>query len=261
MSLHVVEAGAGAAGLPVLLVHGFPLGAWMWERQIEALAPRRRVLAPDLRGFGGSPLGAPPPRTIEDHAADLASLLDARGIGRVAVVGFSMGGYVALALAERRPDLLGALVLADTRAGADSEEAKRNRSAMAERARREGSAPIAAVMAERLFAPATRARDPALVERARARMAENPPEGIALACEAMRDRPDRRALLARIRAPALAIVGSEDALTPPAEAEAMRAAIPGARLAVIEGAGHASNLERPDEFNRALLEFLAGVEK
>jgi pimeloyl-ACP methyl ester carboxylesterase len=247
------------APFAVLFVHGFPLGAWQWEAQAAALAPRFCVLAPDLRGFGSAALGERPPRSIDDYADDLAALLRKKGIARAALVGFSMGGYVALALAERHPGLLCALVLANTRAGPDSEEAKRSRTIMAERARKEGSGPIADVMAERLFSASARARRLDLIAAVRARMAQNSPEGLARAIEAMRERPDRRPLLGTIRVPVLLIAGSEDALISPAEAEAMRAAIPGARLVTIEGAGHASNLERPEEFNRALLNFLNEV--
>jgi 3-oxoadipate enol-lactonase len=243
----------------VLLIHGYPLGAWMWERQARTLAARGyEPIVPDLRGFGASPL---PPRacTIDDYAADLATTLDERKVRGAAVVGLSMGGYVALALVERRPDLVGALVLSNTRAGADSEEGKKGRTATAEKARKEGARPIAETMAQKLFAPGTPARNPGLVADTRSRMEKVSPEAIACALLAMRDRPDRTALLRSIRVPTLVITGAEDGLIPPAESEAMRAAIPGAELVTVPGAGHLPNLEVPEAYDRALLAFLDHV--
>jgi 3-oxoadipate enol-lactonase len=246
---------AGAAGRAVVLVHGFPVDSSMWDPQLAALAPRYRALAPDLRGFGRSPLPAGD-ASIDDFADDVLAVLDRRGIARAAVVGLSMGGYVALSIAARRPERLWALVLADTRATAESEEGRKGRSAAAARALREGAGPIADEMVPRLLARGTLERDRALAEALRALMARAAPPAIATALGAIRDRPDRRAALAAIRAPALVIVGGEDAVTTPAENEAIAAAIPGARLERIEGAGHVPNLERPDAFNRALLAFL-----
>lgn len=261
MSLFVRDEGTGPA---VLLVHGFPLGGWMWDAQVEALKARYRVLVPDLRGFGGSaaalpplpPDGAAPAITIDDHADDLAATLASKGVERAAVVGFSMGGYVALSLVERRLELCSALVLADTKAAPDAEEAKAGRTASAQKAIREGAGPIADGMAQKLFAAATHKERAALVADVRAKMAAVAPAAVAAALLAMRDRADRRPHLAQVRVPTLVIVGAEDAITPPAEAESMKAAIPGASLVKIEGAGHLSNVERPAEFNAALLRFL-----
>jgi pimeloyl-ACP methyl ester carboxylesterase len=241
-------------GPAVLLIHGFPLGGWMWEAEVRALVPRYRTIVPDLPGFGASPPEVRTP-SIDRWADDLAALLAARGVERTAIVGFSMGGYVALSIAARYPRLVAALVLADTRAAADSEEAKRARDDMADLARREGAGAVADRMVERLFAKRTRELRPGLVAAARARMSAVSPDAIVAALLAMRDRPDRTAALAAIRAPALVIVGAEDAITPVAEAEKIKGLLPDARLAVIPGAGHASNLEEPAVFDRALLLF------
>lgn len=253
--LHVREAGAGRA---VLLIHGFPVDSSMWTPQLAALAARYRVLAPDLRGFGESPLPARP-ATIDDFADDLLPVLDRRGIERAAVVGLSMGGYVALSLAERHAGRLSALVLCDTRATADSEAGKKGRTAMADRALREGAAPIADDMVKGLLSRATLESNRGLAGELWAWIAGASPHAIATALGAMRARPDRRGVLARIAVPTLVIVGGDDTVTTPAENEAIAAAIPGARLERIEGAGHVPNLERPEEFNRVLLAFLDGI--
>ena len=130
--LHVREAGSGRA---VLFVHGFPVDSSMWEPQMGPVAARYRALAPDLRGFGASPLPARP-ASIDDFADDLVAALDKREIERAAVVGLSMGGYIALSLAERHAARLWALVLCDTRATADSEDGKKARTTAAQRALR-----------------------------------------------------------------------------------------------------------------------------
>lgn len=253
--LKLRDEGRGPA---VLLIHGYPLGSWMWEPQVQALRDRYRVLAPDLRGFGDSPLPSPA-CGMDDYADDLAELLAGLGVERAAVVGFSMGGYIALSLAERRPELLSALVLADTRAAPDSDEARQARTTAAEQVLREGAAPIAAAMAGKLLAPGAEQRQPGLVTDLRARMEQVAPESIACALGAMRDRPDRRRMLGGIAVPTLVVVGSEDVLTPPKEAKAMALAIPGARIALVLGAGHLSNLEAPAQFNTPLLDFLEEV--
>jgi len=249
---HLHDTGSGPA---VLLLHAFPLDASQWDHQVAALSDRYRCLRPDAYGCGASP--APPPGLgLDDVAAGILAELDRRGIDRFAVVGLSMGGYTAFALLRRAPERVGALVLCDTRAGADGEQARADRLAMAETVRSRGVEAIVETMAARLLAPHSLAEfhvsDPV-----RGRIRRCTAEGVAACQEAMAARPDATAMLAGIDVPTLVLVGSEDAVTPPAEAERMAAAIPGARCQVIEGAGHLSNLERWDAFNQALGDFLA----
>ena len=246
----------------LLLLHGFPHLGTLWDPMRAALAAlpgahSREVLAPDLRGFSGEPVS--PPHTIDRYADDLVALLDARGVERAVVCGLSMGGYVALAMWRRHPARVHALVLADTRAGADDEAQRGRRVELAARARAEGSEAVALAQLTGAVGKTTRARHPERVESLRALMARVPVDAIVGALEAMRTRPDATPLLASITVPTLVIVGDEDVLTPPREARALAAAIPGARLVQIPGAGHVSCWERPDTFAAALADFLGAL--
>jgi len=251
MVLGVTEAGSGE---PLVLVHGFPLDATLWHEQVVGLAPERRVIAVDLRGRGKS-LAAPDERwTIDTHADDVTRTLDALGLITVDLAGLSMGGYVAFALVRRHAARLRSLVLVDTKAAADSSEARAGRLATADKVRAEGSRVLVDSMLDKLLAPgastAARQTTAAMMER-------TPPETAARDLLAMGDRPDATPLLATIRVPTLVVHGAEDALMPASAARAMAAAIPGARFAAIPGAGHLAPLERPGEVNAVLREFLA----
>lgn len=252
----VLDEGSGP---PVLLVHGFPLDHTMWAAQIEALAPRHRVIAPDLRGFGGSVV-TDDTVTMERFADDLAALLEALGVaGPVAYVGFSMGGYVAWPFAQRHRARLGRLVLCDTRAAPDAPESARARVVLAARVLAEGPAAAADAMLERLLAPGRAERDPALAGRVRATIMATDPRGIAAALAGMALRPDSRPLLAGLRLPALVVVGEHDAISTRDEMRALAQSIPGARCVEIAGAGHLTPMEAPAEVNAALLDFLGSL--
>ena len=244
-------------GLPVVLLHAFPLNRMMWEPQIAALFGECRCIAPDLRGFGDSPRSGP--YSIDQYADDVVALLDALQIERAVVGGLSMGGYVALALWRRHRKRIRALVLADTRSGADTDEGKQKRGELIALAQSEGSAAVADRQITGLLGKSTREKQPELVDRIRSIMAGESPAGIVGALEAMRDRPDSTPLLAGIDVPTLIVVGDEDVVTPPKEARAMHDAIRGSRLEVIPAAGHLSNLERPAAFNAALSDFVGSL--
>jgi pimeloyl-ACP methyl ester carboxylesterase len=252
---HPARAGAPA----VLFVHGFPSDRRMWRRQIEGMAAHgARAIAADLRGFGASddlPLDARAPFTMDDHADDLAALLDHLGVARAILVGLSMGGYIALAFVRRHKERLAGLLLSDTRAGADSPDAKRARDTNIELARREGSAAVFDAIAPRLFSP--RSPREALAEM-RAIAAAQPVDGVVAALRAMRDRPDATPVVASVAVPTEIVVGSDDQITPPSEAEAMARAIDGSRLTVIERAGHFPPIENPEAFAAPLLALVRG---
>jgi pimeloyl-ACP methyl ester carboxylesterase len=245
-------------GTALLLLHGFPLNRSMWGGQAEALGGEFRVVAPDLRGQGETPLGGDA-LTMQEMAEDVAALLDELNLGRVVLGGLSMGGYVAFEFFRRFPERVHALVLADTRPQADTEDGRRAREENARRALKDGMGPIVDSMLPKLLAAGTLERRPDVVGRVREMMLAAKPEGAAAALRAMAVRRDQTDLLPSIDVPTLVVVGREDALTPPADAEALSAGIEGSRLAVIEGAGHLSNVERPEEFNRALVDFLRGL--
>jgi pimeloyl-ACP methyl ester carboxylesterase len=248
---------ATGSGPALLFLHAFPLSRRMWQPQWEALAPGRRLLRFDYRGFGESP-----PTggilTMERIADDAAGLLDHAGVTRAVVCGLSMGGYAALALARRHPQRLAGLVLADTRAGADSAEARTGRSQLAERIRREGSG-VATEMLPRLLGRTTRERRPELAEELAGWIAATPPAGLCDGLAGLAARADSGPELGRIRVPTLVVCGEEDELTPPAESRQLAEAIPGARLELIPEAGHLASLEQPRAFNRVTGLFLDGL--
>ena len=245
------EAGSG---MPVLWLHPFPLAAAYWRPQLHALHGRARCIAPDLRGFGASEMSTPV--TIDQYADDAAVLLDVLGISRAVVAGLSMGGYVAFALWRRHRARVAGLLLADTRAGADTPEVVERRRALIALARREGSDAVAELQLPSLVGKTTRERHPEIVAQLRAIIAAAPAAGIVGAAEAMIARPDSTPTLATIDVPTTIVVGDEDVPTPPKEARAMHAAIAGSRVEVIAGAGHASSFERPAAFNHVVSELL-----
>jgi 3-oxoadipate enol-lactonase len=238
---------------PVVLLHAFPLNPGMWEAQRRALHGRP-VVAPAFPGFGGRPPAgdADLDRFVDAVVADM----DGAGIARAAVVGLSMGGYVALRMHARHGDRVAALVLADTRAGADDESAGRKRTEQAERVRKEGVGWLADALLPALLGETTRRDRPNVVEQVVRMIGEADPEGVAQALLAMRDRPDSTEALAGIQVPVLALVGGEDTLTPRAEALLIAEKTPGGEMGVIRDAGHLSSLENPAAFNEALEAFL-----
>jgi 3-oxoadipate enol-lactonase len=247
------DAGQGPV---VVLLHGFPFCKTMWRPQMLALQQAFRVIVPDLRGFGGSsPFDQSP--SLEQMADDVARLLSAIQIAdRVVLGGLSMGGYVALAVARKYPAVLRALILADTRAEADDAQAKANRNTMIEFAQTHDARDVIDQMLPKLLSEKTRAERPEVVEKVRGMAATQASNAIIAALKVLRDRPDARPSLANIRVPTLVLVGSEDALTPPALADALATGIGGAQLVKIAGAGHLSNLEQPEAFNAAVEAFL-----
>lgn len=243
----------------ILFIHGYPLSSVMWAPQLEGLAGVAYCVAPDLRGFGesGTPGG---PVSMGDYADDCVALLDELDlVDPVVVCGLSMGGYVALELQRRHPDRVAALILASTKAGADSDEAKAGRDKAARTARDEGPEAIAAMMLPKMMAAATYAEDPDLVADVNEIMRHTGVEGIVGALGAMRDRIDSTPLLGAIDVPTLVIHGRDDTLMPLAEGEKLAAGIPDAELVVIDDAGHLVNLEQEDAFNEAIFQFLAAL--
>jgi 3-oxoadipate enol-lactonase len=238
----------------LLLVHGFPLDRRLWGAQVGALATMTRVISPDLRGHGKSQI-VPGPFTMDQHADDLAALLDHLKIRRAVVAGLSMGGYVAFAFWRRYPAQVQGLILADTRAEPDSAAARAGRDAAMDRVQQTGAAAYADELLPRLLAPASQA-DVKIAGAARKMMAEQPVEGIVGALGGLRDRADSHTTLSTITVPTLVMTGEADVITPPVDAQAMAAAIPGASLVVIPKAGHLSPLESPRAFNAAVRAFL-----
>lgn len=245
-------------GMPLIFLHAFPLSQRMWDDQVAAFSGTHRVITFDWRGFGESSL----PESSSDmssFAEDLAGLMDCLRIDRAVICGLSMGGYAALSFLRTYAHRVEALILADTRATADTEEGRRNRLTMAALVREEGPGAIVNQMISRLLGAKSIDNNPGVVSRVRAMIEKNCSDGIARALVGMAVRPDSTSLLSQLRCPTLVIVGEDDLLTPPSDAEAMATLIPGAKLAVIKGVGHLPNIEWPAEFNRILEGFLLSL--
>ncbi len=246
------EAGQGR---PLVLIHGYPLNRTMWEPQLSGLAGIARMIAPDLWGFGESVPRAD--TTIGTYADQVCDLLDARGLtDPVVLCGLSMGGYIVFEFFRRYPKRVAGVILANTKATPDSAEGKAGRDQSAALATEKGAGAIAAQMLPKLLSPKTYQAKPKVVEQAAHIMSTATVEGIVAALRAMRDRPDSTPTLAKIQTPALVIAGADDQFFPKSEFENMARALPHGKLELLPDAGHLSNLEQPELFNRAVQEFL-----
>jgi pimeloyl-ACP methyl ester carboxylesterase len=247
------DCGEGPA---LLLIHGFPLNRQMWQPQLKPLADAGyRVIAPDLRGFGES--DAPEGNySIDRFADDMIALLDALNIERAVVGGMSMGGYVLMNLLERYPQRVRAASFITTRSTSDDEIGRERRTALAAEAERWGANPIVKIFAELLFGSETAQEKPELIARATAWMRSTNPKGLSGGLLAMRDRKDYTPLLPGFKQPSLVIAGAEDRAAAPDAVELLTGGLPNCQSTVIAKAGHMANLEQPETFNAALLQFL-----
>jgi pimeloyl-ACP methyl ester carboxylesterase len=253
-SLRYFESGGGR---PVLLLHAFPLSADQWLPQLHRVPVGFRFVAPDLRGFRGvgpafedAGLGH---LSIDDYAQDAIALAAHLDLDRFVVCGLSMGGYIAFALQRLVPARVAGLILSNTRAGADSSDARAGRDRMIELAKREGPEGVAREMVPRLLGETTRRDQPDLAEAVRRLILVNSVDGIVSALGALKAREDSTPGLGEIGCPALVITGDEDAIIPVSEAEVMARGIPNASLVVLPKVGHLSNLEDPSAWGHAVV--------
>ena len=241
-------------GDTILFIHGFPFDRTMWRFQVAGLGGPRRV-APDLRGFGLTD-PAPGSWTLADHADDMAALLDEMGIEQAVVCGLSMGGYIAFELWRRHRTRIRALVLANTRAGAESADGRTQRNATIELVRERGSTALVDSMTAKVLAPATLQAQSQVVGHVRTMIADTTTDGMVAALAAMRDRGDSTDLLGSIDVPTLVVGGEEDAVIPLDTQRELARGVSGAELAIIPAAGHLAPLEQPEVFNRILAAFV-----
>jgi pimeloyl-ACP methyl ester carboxylesterase len=252
-SLHYEEKGEG---MPLVLLHGFPLDHRIWQPQLAAVSTAARVLAPDLPGFGSSPPLAADPPTMDAYARAVLAWADGLGLRHFILAGHSMGGYVALAAARLAADRLAGLVLVASRAGADSAAARENRSKLAAAIREHGAQAAVDAMLPKLLAPGAGDRPAPVHDLVRAMMLDQPPAGLVPALQAMAARPDSTPALEDLTMPFLILHGAADTTIPPSEAEAMVEAAANALYVSIPAAGHLPMLEQPTAVNAALRDFL-----
>ncbi len=241
-------------GPSVLFLHGFPLSLGMWDAQ-EALSDRYRIVRFDARGHGGSGVGDSA-LTMGRIADDAAVLIERLRLGPVVLAGCSMGGYAAFAFAQKHPSLLRGLVLVDTRAGADSPEARKGRGELAAKVMQEGASAALDAFLPKIVGETTRASRADVTAKLKDMILATPKQGISDALHGIAARPDSTGFLREITVPTLVICGEEDVITPRAEAEILQKGIKGAELAMIPKSGHLPSMETPEEFNRLLAEFL-----
>ncbi len=242
-------------GPPVVLLHPFPANHEFWLPLAEALSSRYRLVLPDLRCHGDSGAGEGP-ATMEKHAADIAKVLDDAGVGRAPMIGASIGGYVLFEFWRRYRGHAAALGLVNTKAPADSAEARAGRLQAANDVLERGTEPFFQSMVPKLLGETTRTARPDLVESALRMMRKVSPEGVAQVQSGMAERPDSVKTLKTINVPTLLVTGDEDTLTGRNEAELMHRNISDGQLKVIAKAGHYSPWEQPLEVGRVLRGFL-----
>ncbi len=248
-------------GIPLLLVHGFPLDHSMWRNQIDALAQHVRVIAPDLPGFGKSRAKEPGLMSMDGFANRLQELLTALGVDQpVCYCGLSMGGYIGWQFWKLHRQQLGALIACDTKSLADTPEVARARQMMARLIEKEGSQTIAADLIEKLFDESTLSQQPELIKQTRKVIHESDRDVVAGAHRAMAARPDTTSWLSEIEVPTLVAVGEHDIISTPDEMLQIANSIPNSTFLKIARAGHMAPLEQPQAFNQAVVEFLARLD-
>lgn len=257
--LFVLDAGQ-PQDLPVVFIHGFPFSHQMWRPQFEALPSGIRAIGYDLLGMGASDPGDGQ-FTIEGHVDDLIALLDRLSLEKAVLVGLSMGGYIALRAMERHPERVLAAVLSDTRSEADANEAKLKRAAQIKEVKEKGAAVFAEGFLQAVFAAESFELRPEAVALIRNIIEATSPKNIAGTLLALAARTDTTSSLQKIQVPVLILVGEKDQITPPDAARAMHQGIRASRMEILPEAGHMSNLENPEAFNRHLFDFLRSVPK
>ena len=244
----------------LVLLHAFPIGANLWEPQMRSIPAGWRLITPDLRGFGGSTeLESASSLSIADYADDVVALLQELGVKRAVIGGCSMGGYATLALYQSTPHIFDGMILANTRADADSPESRANRRNMLALVDREGPSGVAREMMSKLLGKTTHETNTTAEATVRRLIKQQSQTAIKGGIHRMMHRPDSTALLARVSVPTLVITGAEDEMIPVEESRRIASAIPGAQLVIVPGAGHLANLEQPEAFNDALKGFLSAL--
>jgi 3-oxoadipate enol-lactonase len=243
------------SGAPVVLLHPFPANHEFWHPAAQKLTSRYRLILPDLRGHGESGVGEGPAR-MEKHAEDLARILDHADVGRAPIVGVSIGGYIFFEFWRRYRSRVAAVVLCNTKAQADTPEAKANRLQAATDVLEHGTEPFFESMIRRLLGTTTRETRPDLVDGALAMMRKMSPEGVAQVQRGMAERSDSVPILKTINVPTLLLTGDEDILTGPPETELMHRNIAGSEMKVVPRAGHFSPWEQSEEVGKILRQFL-----
>jgi 3-oxoadipate enol-lactonase len=246
------------SGPPVVLLHPFPAHHEFWLPVSTFLSSRYRLIMPDLRAHGESGLGNGP-ATMHKHVADIARVMDATEVDRAPIIGVSIGGYAIFEFWRQSRNRVTALVLCNTKASADTAEARAGRLEAAKDVMQRGTESFFEGMLQKVLAETTRRSRPDLIEGTLRMMRKMSAEDVAGVQRGMADRPDSLATLKTINVPTLILTGDEDAMTGVPEAEVMKQNILGSQMKVIAKAGHYSPWEQPEEVGRLLRQFLESV--
>jgi 3-oxoadipate enol-lactonase len=246
-------------GPSIVFLHPFPANHDFWKPVADALSTRYRIVLPDLRAHGESGVGEGV-ATMRKHAEDIARLCDELKIGCATFVGCSIGGYILFEYWRRFRERVTALALWDTKATADTSEARAARLQSAEQVMERGPEQFVDSMLEKLLGESTRRNRPDIVTDARRMMLKSSKEGIAAALRGMAEREDSATTLATISVPTLVVIGEEDTATPMAEAQALHRGIRGSEFRIVPKAGHYAAFERPEDASGVMREFLAKVQ-
>jgi pimeloyl-ACP methyl ester carboxylesterase len=240
---------------PLVFVHAFPLSSAMWDEQVKFFKDKYRVVTYDVRGLGKSHTGNNEIHTMESYADDLIFIIKEMKLEKINACGLSMGGYILLHAYHKEPELFSKLILADTKAAADDNEGLKGRAAMLNKLQTQGKDFLLNDFLPKLISEEGHSND-GLVKRIKQIISSNESSGIAKAVAAIAMRLNHTENLDTINVPALIIIGEHDKLTPIENSQKMQSAIKNSKLEIIEGAGHISNMENPQDFNKALAEFL-----
>ncbi len=243
------------SGPDVVLLHAFPVNHGMWLPVAQRLLSKYRFILPDLRGHGESGVGVGP-ATMEKHVADILRVCDAASAPRAVFAGVSIGGYVLFELWRRHAERVAALMLCDTRAQADTGEARANRLQSAEQVEQHGPGAYLEGMVAKQLSKHTVSERPEVVAAVRGMMAKMTAAGIAALQRGMAARPDSRSTLPTINVATLILAGAEDSLLSVADLELMRQGIGGSSSAVLPLAGHLAPFEQPDAAAEVIAHFL-----
>ncbi len=258
-NIHLSYDDIGEGKTPIIFLHGYPFDKTMWKGQLDFLKESYRVIACDIRGFGKS-TDEESHLSINMFGNDLIAFMDALSINKAIVCGLSMGGFITLNTQKRLPNRFEALILCDTQCVADTVEVKGKRLKIIDEIEMNGEADFNEGFIKSVFHKDSLINNEELVETLRTVVFSNSQHIITMGLTALAERSETCSTLKEISIPTLIICGREDEVTPLDQSKFMNANIKGSILRVIDNAGHVSNLEQPDEFNKHLLSFLTDLE-
>ena len=246
----------GQSEVPLVFIHGFPFDRTSWYAQQDALSKEHRVITYDIRGFGSTPNDSDTRLSMEVFADDLLRFLEALKIEKAVVCGLSMGGYILMNAYKKAPEKFAALILCDTQCNADSAEAKEKRSKTIEQIQGGGLTDFAEGFVKNIFHESSFTARQERVEETKQVILQTSQQTLIGALKALANREETCSMLGDITVPTLIICGKQDKVTPPEKSEELHKGIKGSIYKTIDKAGHVSNIEQPEEFNKLISAFL-----